>query len=103
MRPASGSPAPAEFMQLPLPIGGTERGPGIAPIKRDLSDRGPGGSRFVYLEEKNLVPTESGSAVRTRIPGPGEPGFTGIEEKNMLPGEASDAGKTGATKRKMGK
>ena len=73
---------------LPLPMGGEAEGPGIARAIRDFSDRGPGGARFVYLEETNLVPSERESAFLTRVPGPGEAGFVWVEQKNTYPGES---------------
>ncbi len=43
---------------------------------RDLSDFGPGGTRFRFAEEKSLVPGLTGpESVLHRVPGPGEPGF----------------------------
>jgi hypothetical protein len=80
--------AAIEFaVELPLPMGGDEQGPGIALNKRDISDRGPGGARFVYLEEKNLDPIEARAAELARIPGPGEPGFVWKEQRSTYPGE----------------
>jgi hypothetical protein len=77
--------------ELPLPMGGSEEGPGIAPAKRDHSELGPGGTRFVYLEDLNLDPAEVSAAALARIPGPGEPGFVAEEQKNTLPGDDSKA------------
>jgi hypothetical protein len=77
-----------EAIELPLPMGGMEEGPGIALSKKDLSDRGPGGARFVYLEDLNIEPREEGSARLSRIPGPDEAGFLRGEQKNIHPGEA---------------
>jgi hypothetical protein len=87
MRPVSGSSA--SLMELPLPMGGTEPGPEGAALKTDESSKGPGGWRFVYLEELNLMPKEAPSAKLTRIPGPGEPGFLPRQQPNLLPGEAA--------------
>jgi len=87
MRPAAGSPeAPAAVMGLPLPMGGTEPGPESALRKTDESSKGPGGSRFVYLKEPNLVPREKDSARLTRVPGPGEPQFAPEKQANLFPG-----------------
>ena len=47
-------------------MGGNEEGPGLALDKQDLSDRGPGGTRFVYLEDINLEQKEEDPA---RFPG----------------------------------
>jgi hypothetical protein len=47
----------------------------------DMSNEGPGGKNFNYIEQKNLLPMES--EIRMRIPGPGEPGFRYIEQKNL--------------------
>jgi hypothetical protein len=74
-------------VELPLPMGGNEQGPGVALNKRDVSDRGPGGARFVYLEENNLVPREDRTAELARIPSPGEPGCVWKEQRSMCPGE----------------
>ena len=73
--------------ELPLPIGGTEEGPGIARSIGDLSDRGPGGSRFVYIEDLHLDPDEDPAAALTRIPGPGEPGFIAEDQNSQIPEE----------------
>ena len=89
MRPVSGSPEPAAEMELPLPMGGTEPGPEAAVKKRDESSTGPSGSRFVYIEDLNLIPKESTSVQLKRIPGPGEAGFIWIEQENLFPQESS--------------
>jgi hypothetical protein len=67
-----------------LPMGGFEDGPVTSPDKRDLSDRGPSGARFVYLEDINLEPKEDEAARLTRVPGPGEAGFVCAEQKNLF-------------------
>ncbi|MBP1659917.1 MAG: hypothetical protein H6P95_1109, partial [Candidatus Aminicenantes bacterium] len=54
--------------------------------KTDESSKGPGGSRFVYLKEPNLVPREKDSARLTRVPGPGEPQFAPEKQANLFPG-----------------
>jgi hypothetical protein len=72
---------------LPLPMGGNAEGPGVSLKRRDLSDRGPGGARFVYLEDINPEPKEEESVQMVQIPGPGEPGFIWQEQRNVLPGE----------------
>jgi Leucine-rich repeat (LRR) protein len=92
MRPAPvGAPAAAEAepLALTLPVGGDEPGPEAVREFRDESDRGPGGARFVYLEEKNLVPGEkrmNGTTV-PRAPGPGEAGFVAVDQPHLFPGE----------------
>jgi len=93
MRAAEGGEAVAgevlaarqEAIELPLPMGGMEEGPGIALSKKDLSDRGPGGERFVYLEDLNIEPREEGSARLTRVPSPGEAGLSWVEQGNLFP------------------
>jgi hypothetical protein len=72
---------------LLMPFGGNAEGPEAASQKRDLSDRGPGGARFVYLEELDLEPREGEPARLIRVPGPGEPGFIWQEQKNVYPRE----------------
>jgi hypothetical protein len=79
---------PQPVIELPFPMGGHEEGPETAVNKKDLSMHGPGGPRFVYLEDKNLEPKETADAVSARIPGPGEPGFVCEEQKNLYPGES---------------
>jgi hypothetical protein len=79
--------------ELPLPMGGIEEGPEIAMTKRDLSDRGPGGARFIYIEDLHLDPDEDPAAALTRIPGPNEPGFIAKDQKNLNPGECPDRGR----------
>jgi len=76
-------------LELPFPMGGVEGGPETATLKTDLSMHGPGGARFVYIEDKNLEPRESTEAAALRIPGPGEPGFVFEEQKNLYPGESN--------------
>ena len=92
MRPApAGAPAAAAEapLALTLPMGGDEPGPEGARGFRDESDRGPGGARFVYLEEKDQVPIEKrkGPAAAQRVPGPGEAGFTAADQPRLFPGE----------------
>jgi hypothetical protein len=79
--------AQQEVQELPLPMGGNADGPRTASLKRDLSDRGPGGARFVYLEDVNLDPKEKGSARLNLISGPGEPGAKWAEQTNLFPQE----------------
>ena len=68
-------------------MGGLEEGPGISLKKQDLSDRGPGGARFIYLEDINLEPREDESARLIRVPGPGEAGVRWVEQMNLFPQE----------------
>jgi hypothetical protein len=86
--------AQQEFVEFPLPMGGTEEGPGVSLNGRDLSDRGPGGARFVYLEDINLEPKEEESARLSRVPGPGEAGARCVEQDNLLPQETQRKEKT---------
>jgi Leucine-rich repeat (LRR) protein len=72
---------------LPLPMGGEAEGPETGPIGVDVSDQGPGGARFVYLEELDLEPREAEPARLIRIPGPGEAGVIWLEQKNLFPQE----------------
>ena len=85
MRPAAGSPEMAAAAALPLPMGGTEPGPESALRKTNELSTGPGGGRFLYLTEPNLVPNEKDFAKLTRVPGPGEPGFTCAEQEDLFP------------------
>jgi hypothetical protein len=80
--------AQQELVELPLPMGGAEEGPRVSPNRRDLSDRGPRGARFVYLDDINLEPGEEDSARLTRIPSPGEPGAKWVEQSSLFPQEA---------------
>jgi hypothetical protein len=70
---------------LPLPMGGNEEGPGIALDKKDISNLGPGGARFVYIEDINLEPKDSANTQRLRAPGPGEAGAKWVEQMNLFP------------------
>jgi M6 family metalloprotease-like protein len=83
MRPESG-PSPA-VRELPLPWGGTEPGPEDAVRTTDESSEGPGGRRFAYRKERNLVPREAPAAKITWVPGPGENGFTKTDQGNLVP------------------
>ncbi|MEN6560321.1 MAG: Ig-like domain-containing protein [Acidobacteriota bacterium] len=76
-------------VDLPMAAGDTE-GIETAVLKTDLSGDGPGGARFIYIEDVNLEPTEDPAAALTRIPGPGEPGFVAEDQKNLIPGEKMD-------------
>ncbi len=76
--------------EMPLPMGGHGEGPNAGSGHRDLSGEGPGGVRFVFIEEQNLVPNEGSSEVLARIPGPGEPGFVAEDQKNLFPQERPD-------------
>ena len=84
---AAAVPAPP-MLELPLLMGGNESGPEFSAAKRDLSSDGPGGWRFVYMEDLNLVPNEDHSIKLTRILSPGEPGFICAEQENLFPQES---------------
>ena len=97
MRPAEGLAPPGAgetleaaqaAIELPFPMGGFEEGLESAPHKKDHSMDGPGGWRFVYLEERNLEPKEASEASLRRIPSPGEPGFVWVEQENIFPKES---------------
>jgi hypothetical protein len=79
--------------ELPMPMGGREEGPEVAPLKRDLSDLGPGGMRFVFVETVNLNPELDTAAEMKRPPGPGEPGFLPKEREVHTDPAAADTGK----------
>jgi hypothetical protein len=79
---------PQPVIELPFPMGGLEEGPETAVNKKDLSMHGPGGPRFVYLEDKNLEPKDTAEAAAGRVPGPGEPGFVCEEQPNLYPVES---------------
>jgi hypothetical protein len=76
-----------ELEGLPFPMGGNEEGPGLSLNRTDFSDRGPGGSRFVYIEDINLAPREEESERLVRVPGPGESGVEWAEQENLFPQE----------------
>jgi hypothetical protein len=82
--------APEAGLELSLPMGGTATGPEGAQRRTDESSTGPGGWRFFYLEEKNLVPMDKPTDRLTRIPAPGEPGFVAESQKNLIPGDQLD-------------
>jgi len=77
-----------DVVELPLPIGGNEKGPGITSAEQDLSDRGPGGARFVYSEGANLVPKEDESARRPASLAPPRRGLSGLSRETSFPGDA---------------
>ena len=99
MRPAPGSASPEAENALPLPMGGAATGPDASVKRTDESASGPGGFRFVWLQEKNLVPQEAPPARLTRIPGPGEPMFSPQRQENLSPTENKKSGEA-AIKRK---
>jgi hypothetical protein len=68
-------------------MGGNAEGPGTGSLIRDHSDRGPGGGRFVFLEDIDLEPRENESSRLTRVPGPGEAGARWAEQTNLFPQE----------------
>jgi len=76
---------------LKEPIGGVAEGPNLKGAKADLSDIGPGGSRFAPREQKNLVPRAGAKgAALGRIAGPGEPGFKAAQQPNLVPVKGAD-------------
>ncbi|MEN6560320.1 MAG: fibronectin type III domain-containing protein [Acidobacteriota bacterium] len=79
-----------ETEELSWPVGGAAEGPGAAAVRKDLAADGPGGARFVHIEDINLEPREALGAGASR-PGPGEPGFACTEQKNAFPGETRTA------------
>ena len=81
--------SPEAAPSLPLPMGGTN-GPGPCGEADGRIEPGPGGWRFVWLQEKNLIPQEEPSAKLTRIPGPGEAGFVAERQKGLVPAEQMD-------------
>ena len=94
---ASGAPLNPAFIS---PLDGSKDSPGRAAELQDALSRGPGGKRFVYETESNLVPREIKSEKSVRVPGPGEPGFHATAQKNLVPrrvmkkgGMYSDRGK----------
>jgi hypothetical protein len=95
-----GKVLPKPVIELPFPMGGVAEGPETTLNKNDLSMNGPGGSRFVYLEDKNLEPKETAEAAAVRVPGPGEPGFLCQEQKNLYPGESTEEKKSTAVIKK---
>jgi hypothetical protein len=97
MVPGPAAVTPGEVMndagqgleELPMPMGGSGEGPEIASSKRDLSDRGPGGSRFLYIQDLHLDPDEDPADALARIPGPGEAGFIAEEQKYIFPADSA--------------
>jgi hypothetical protein len=68
-------------------MGGAATGPDPSVKRTDESASGPGGWRFVWIQEKNLIPQEEPSARMTRVPGPGEPQFNPQRQENLFPVE----------------
>jgi hypothetical protein len=81
------------FVELTGPFGGFAEGPTAQGSFQNKSAQGPGGWRFAYQEQKNLIPKESGHM--QRIPGPGDPGFFCTEQKNLTPQERAGRQKMG--------
>lgn len=77
----------SRIMELALPIGGWTAGPEGALGQRYRAMDGPGGWRFAFQEEKNLVPIENHNRRIGRTSGPGEPGFICPEQGNLFPQE----------------
>jgi hypothetical protein len=84
-------------MELPLPMGGFAEGPEAALYVHDLSPFGPGGHRFLFKQERNLAPVESGFGAMRRRPilGPGEPGFICAEQESLFPQESKKKDRDG--------
>jgi hypothetical protein len=84
MRPATGA--------LALPALGSGRvlwnadGPAALPEFVDLSPAGPGGAKFSFERERNLIPAARFWNQRA-IPGPGEPGFRWRDAARLFPGD----------------
>ena len=103
MRPEGSSTAPKAALGLPLPMGGVATGPDPSVKRTDESASGPGGWRFVWLQEKNLIPQEEPSARLTRIPGPGEAMFNPKKQACLNPGEFRKDQAPGESKGKVKK
>ena len=104
MRELGGAiPGLLSALELPQPGGGREPGPSTSLKKRDLSDRGPGGRRFVWREEKNLTPKEESAEAINKTPGPGEPGFRPAAQNNLEPREAAGKKREQPARKKSGK
>ena len=105
MRAGGGGSIPMGVLDLALPQGGFAEGPGISGTYEDRSAQGPGGERFVYWQDKNLIPRQSPQAGLNRMPGPGEPGFSCLEEPNLIPRERARSKEKTASdqKRERGK
>jgi hypothetical protein len=77
-------------MTLSLPMGGYPEGPMGAGVI-DLSAEGPGGSRFIYQAESNLMPPDPKTIKgHNRIAGPGESGFKPARQSNLFPGQGGN-------------
>ncbi|MEN6560040.1 MAG: Ser-Thr-rich GPI-anchored membrane family protein [Acidobacteriota bacterium] len=68
------------------PALGVASGPEGAVGFRDESSRGPGGSKFAPIEERNPDPFEKREPGTLRPAGPGEPGFVCSEAENSASG-----------------
>ena len=53
----------------------------------DFSSEGPGGSRFSFEQEENLIPFESESRIML---GPGDPGLQFEVQENLVPQEKAE-------------
>ena len=76
----------AGVLELASPIGGFAAGPGTLLEYEDWSEMGPGGVKFVYQEDPDLVP-HTKSLTLMANPGPDEPGFRCVVLENLVPGE----------------
>jgi hypothetical protein len=59
-----------------------EEGPPAGSDYRDLSAAAPGGTRFHFESQRNLMPISASSVY---APGPGDPGFRCFEQQNLIP------------------
>jgi hypothetical protein len=89
MRSGTSGSAVDEMLKLINPVGGNAEGPESLRKYEDQSYTGPGGGKYIYQREGNLVPQEQTSEI-LKIPGPGEPGFKCVEEKNLFPVETKN-------------
>jgi hypothetical protein len=63
--------------------------PGVKDSNVDLSNEGPGGNKFRFEQEENLIPFEREARVVT---GPGDPGLQFEVQENLVPQEDSQKG-----------
>jgi hypothetical protein len=76
---------------------GMVEGPETRLRLKDQSAEGPGGWRFAYQEEKNLIP-QARDVEAMAAPGPGDPGFTCIEQTNLVPQAVEQKREQGTSK-----
>jgi outer membrane protein assembly factor BamB len=75
----------SDFESLQGPVGNFPASTQTRDNIKDRSEDGPGGWRFAFQEEMNLVPQATSRTLVT--PGPGEPGFRWVEQQNLFPQE----------------